>query len=164
MAKSRKTTPTEGGAPPRRNWAGPVANDATHAGHAAFVRAGFADPTLVLHWEKIAGTEVARLCRPLRLSEGPHGGVLTLLAEPGAAVFLQHETRPLCERINTYLGRGAVARLKFVQGALTHRPPPPPSLRPAPELMPDDPALAYCGPEGLREALWRLARARHSRS
>ena len=162
MAKAKK--PTEDGAPPRRNWAGPVSNDATSAGHAAFVRAGFADPTLVLHWEKIAGTEVARLCRPLRLSEGPHGGVLTLLAEPGAAVFLQHETRPLCERINTYLGRGAVARLKFVQGALTHRPPPPPSLRPAPELMPDDPALAYCGPEGLREALWRLARARHSRS
>ena len=162
MAKAIK--PTEDGTPARRNWAGPVANDATNAGHAAFIRAGFADPTLVLHWERIAGPEVARLARPLRLSEGPHGGVLTLLAEPGAAVFLQHETRPLCERINTYLGRGAVARLKFVQGALTHRPPPPPSLKPAQELTPDDPALGYRGPEGLREALWRLARARHSRS
>ena len=162
MAKTKKQP--EDGAPARRNWAGPVSNDATNVGHAAFIRAGFADPTLVLHWEKIAGAEVARLARPLRLSEGPHGGVLTLLAEPGAAVFLQHETRPLCERINTYLGRGAVTRLKFVQGALTQRPPPPPSLKPAGELTPDDPALGYCGPEGLRAALWKLARARHSRS
>ena len=162
MAKAKK--PPEDGTPARRNWAGPVANDATNVGQTAFVRAGFADPTLVLHWEKIAGPEVARLARPLRLSEGPHGGVLTLLAEPGAAVFLQHETRSLCERINTYLGRPAVARLKFVQVALTQRPPPVPNRKPAQDIAPSDPALSYTGPEGLREALWRLARARHSRS
>jgi hypothetical protein len=162
MAKAKK--PLEDGAPARRNWAGAVATDAANVGQTAFVRAGFADPSLVVHWEEIAGPEVARLARPLRLSEGPHGGVLTLLAEPGAAVFLQHETRSLCERINTYLGRGAVTRLKFVQGALTQRLPPPPCRKPAPDLTPDDPARGYDGPEGLREALWRLARARHSRS
>ena len=109
----------------RRNWISPVAPDATSMAHTAFARAGFLDPTLVLRWEEIAGPETARLAVPIRFSEGPHGGVLTLKAEPGAALFLQHETRPLCERINGYLGRPAVARLKFVQGALASRPPPP---------------------------------------
>ena len=75
----------------------------------AFVRAGFVDPTLVLRWEEIAGSETAALAQPIKLSEGPSGGVLTLKAEPGAALFLQHESRSLCERINAYLGRPAVA-------------------------------------------------------
>lgn len=164
MAKAPKSSSSEDRPLERRNWAGPVSRDASALGQTALVRAGFSDPTLVLHWEKIAGAAVARLARPIRLSEGPHGGVLTLLAEPGAAVFLQHETRSLAERINTYLGRSAVARLKFVQGALTQRPAPPKPLKPAPDLACDDPARAYSGPEGLREALWRLARARHSHS
>lgn len=162
MAKAKD--PVTDQPPERRKWAAPVSGDAAVLGSAAFARAGFRDPTLVLHWEKIAGPEVARLARPLRLSEGPHGGVLTLLAEPGAAVFLQHETRTLAERINTYLGRTAVTRLKFVQAALTQRDPPPPRVKPAQDIAPGDPALAYSGPDGLREALWRLARARHSQS
>ncbi len=146
----------------RRNWVSGLAPDAVGAANAAFARAGFADPTLVMHWEGIAGPETARLTRPLRLSEGAHGGVLTLLAEPGAAVFLQHERRALCERINTYLGRPAVARLKFVQCSLTHRPPPSPPVRIPATLPSTDPAQRYKGPEGVREALWRLARARRA--
>lgn len=162
MAKAKDDTAN--GPPVRRNWAGVIATDASAAGQAAFLRAGFSDPALVLHWDAIAGPETARLCRPLRLSEGAQGGVLTVLAEPGAAVFLQHESRNLLARINTYLGRPAVARLKFVQASLTHAPPPPSKWIPAADLASGDPALAYRGPEGLREALWRLARARHSRS
>ncbi len=148
--------------PERRKWVGPVSNDTGVLGAAAFARAGFSDPTLVLQWEKIAGPEVARLARPLRLSQGAHGGVLTLMAEPAAAVFLSHETRALAERINTYLGRPAVARLKFVQTALSQPTPPPPIAKLAPDIAPDDPVRTYTGPEGLREALMRLARARHS--
>ena len=158
-----KTAPD--GQPKRRNWVGPLAPDAAAAGESAFARAGFADPTLVLNWDAIAGPETARLARPLRLSQGPSGGVLTLKAEPGAAVFLQHDTRSLCERINAYLGRPAVARLKFVEGALAPRPQTPPR-RPPPEgdLPPSDPAQNYSGPDGLREALRKLARARRSRT
>lgn len=150
--------------PQRRNRVSPVSADAGPLGQAAFARAGFADPTLVLHWDEIAGPETARLARPLRLSQGPHGGQLTLLAEPGAAVFLQHETRTLCARINTFLGRPAVARLKFVQGSLTQRPPPERLSKPAETLALSDPARHYQGPEGVREALWRLARARRTQS
>jgi hypothetical protein len=146
--------------PKRHNWASGVAQEAAAVAQSAFLRAGFTDPGLVTNWDAIAGPETARLARPLRLSQGPHGGVLTLMSEPGASIFLQHETRALCDRINTYLGRTAVTRLKFVQGALTQKTSPQ-SRRPAPGPMPPtDPAARYVGPDGLREALLRLARAR----
>lgn len=90
--------------PPRRNRSEAVMHSAGFVGGAALARAGFRDPTLVLRWDEIAGPELARIARPLKWSEGASGGTLTLKAEPGAALFLQHETRALCERINTYLG------------------------------------------------------------
>ena len=136
----------------------PVSGDASLAGQAAFLRAGFGDPTLVLRWKEIAGAEIARIAQPLKFNEA--SGVLTLLAEPGAALFLGHDSRILAERINSYLGRPAVARIKFVQGRLT-----PPALpaRPArPDAAPDpcDPVHKYQGPEGLKKALQSLARWR----
>jgi hypothetical protein len=95
---SREKQPKE--PPQRRARAEAVGRDASIAARAAFVRAGFLDPTLVLRWNEIAGRETARIARPLRLSEGPSGGVLTLRAEPAAALFLQHESRALCERLS----------------------------------------------------------------
>lgn len=155
MAQSRKDKQPEG-APARRGRAAPLGDDAGRAGQTALVKAGFADPRLVLRWEEIAGPETARLARPLRLS----GEVLTLRTEPGAAVFLQHEVRPLLERINTFLGSPTINRLRFVQGALAP-PPAKPSRPPARKpVLPTDPARNYQGPEGLRDALLRLAQAR----
>jgi hypothetical protein len=123
---------------------------------------GFADPVLVLRWREIAGLEVARLCQPLRFSEGPQGGTLTLKALPGAALFLGHESRALAARINQYLGRPAVARLKFVQG--TFAPPPLPARprNPAPQVGGCDPAQRWRGPDNLKAALLSLARWRES--
>jgi hypothetical protein len=150
--------------PKRRNWIGALAPDAAVAAGGIFARAGFDDPTLVLRWGEIAGEETARIACPIRLSHGKNGGVLTLKVEPGAAVFLQHETRPLCERINAYLGRPAVSRLKFVQGPLLARPPRPVhAIRPG-IVTETDPVQKYQGPEGLRAALLSLARARRSRN
>jgi hypothetical protein len=146
--------------PPRRNRSEPVSRAINIVGGAALARAGFRDATLVLRWDEIAGPELARIARPLKWSEGPSGGTLTLKAEPGAALFLQHETRALCERINTYLGRQAVTKLRFAQGAL----PPKTIHRQAPKraaaIPPNDPALSYKGKDSLRDALVNLARAR----
>jgi hypothetical protein len=149
--------------PPRRNRTEAVGRSAAPIGSDLFARAGFRDPTLVLRWADIADPEIARLCQPVRLSHGASGGVLTLKAEPGASLFLQHETRELCARINRYLGAETVTRLKFVQGPLAVRPRQPPRRHAPGEVPGDDPALAYQGPNGLREALLKLARARASR-
>jgi hypothetical protein len=146
--------------PQRRNWMGEAGSDATLAARTAFTRAGFADPTLVLRWREIAGAETARLAFPIKLSEGAAGGVLTLKAEPAAALFLQHESRALCARINAYLGRVAVVRLRFAQGPLV-RPAPPPPRRPKPVEPPSsDPARRWQGPPNLGQALLNLARQR----
>ncbi|HVV26711.1 MAG TPA: DUF721 domain-containing protein [Rhizomicrobium sp.] len=146
--------------PQRRNSAAPVGRDAGWAAASVFTRAGFGDPTLVLRWREIAGPEVARLALPVKLTDGPSGGTLTLRALPGAALFLGHEKRALCARINAYLGRTAVVQIKFSQGALLARPvPPPPGKSPGP-LPPRDPSRRFQGPEGLARALEALARRR----
>jgi hypothetical protein len=144
----------------RRNRATVVGADANVAAATAFVRAGFSDPTLVLRWNEIAGPEVARLAQPLKFSAGPSGGTLTLRAVPGAALFLAHEKRSLCERINAYLGHAAVSQLKFSQGALPMRADPPPPQKAAGPLPANDPSRRYQGPEGLTKALQALARRR----
>src|ERR1043166_9188251 len=90
---AQKPTSQQAEAPPlRRNRSEPVAREAGKASAIAFAKAGFRDPTLVLRWREIAGSEVARVAQPFRMAEGPSGGVLTLKAEPGASLFLQHES------------------------------------------------------------------------
>lgn len=154
-------TPEETQPPPKRhNWTRVIGADAGSVAGTAFARAGFSDPSLVLRWNEIAGPEVARLAQPLKFAEGPSGGTLTLRALPGAALFLAHEKRSLCERINAYLGRQAVAQIKFSQGALSPRPPSPKPQKPAGPLPPADPSRRYEGPEGLAKALQALARRR----
>jgi len=162
MAQSRRDKQPDDAPPPRRGRADVVGPDIQFAAQTALSRAGFSDPTLVLRWEEIAGPETARLAQPIKLGESASGGTLTLRAEPGAALFLQHESRALCERINAYLGRAAVSRLRFVQSPLTQRirePLPRFTKGPVPEA---DPARKYDGPEGLRDALLRLAQARRA--
>jgi hypothetical protein len=145
---------------PRRNWTAAVGRDAGFIGMAAFTRAGFSNPALVLRWTDIAGPEVAHIARPVRFS--PRDGLLTLLAEPAAALFLGHESRALIARINAYLGSDTVKKIKFVQGRLSRIPPPPVPPRPAKTLNSCDPANTYDGPASLKAALQSLARWRNA--
>lgn len=158
MARSPKETQEE--PPVRHNRAGVIGADARAASAAAFARMGFADPSLVLRWREIAGPEVARIAQPLKFTDSPGGGILTLRTAPGAALFLGHEKRPLCERINTFLGRTAVTQIKFSQGSL---PSPPATASPQKKsgpLSPADPSCRYRGPDELAKALQALARRR----
>jgi hypothetical protein len=160
MAQSDRNKQGEAGTPPpRRGRSAPVADDSSGLAASAFSRKGFTDPTLVLRWSEIVGPEVARIALPVRLQDGPSGGTLTLKAEPGAAVFLQHETPALCDRINTYLGRPAVAKLRFLQAPLAKRPAARALRRPA-RPSASDPATALNGAPALREALLSLSRWR----
>ncbi|HEY0107051.1 MAG TPA: DciA family protein [Rhizomicrobium sp.] len=112
----------------------------------------------------MAGAQTARLARPIKLSASAAGGVLTLKAEPAAALFLQHDSRALCARINSYLGRVAVTRLRFVQGTLAAPPPPPPKPAKPQEPSANDPVRRWQGPANLGEALHNLARRRAGRA
>jgi len=103
---------------PRRGRARPVADDALSQGASAFSRSGFADPALVLRWAEIAGPDVARVAAPLRMQDGPDGATLILASEPAAAVFLQHETRALLERLNGFLGQRRITRLRLLPARL----------------------------------------------
>ncbi|MGH6878943.1 MAG: DciA family protein [Rhizomicrobium sp.] len=163
MARPQKQLhkPAEAGPPPRRLRAAAIGIDTVQLGRAAFERAGFAEQGLVLRWREIVGAEAARMARPLRLSDGPAGGVLTLKAEPAAALFLQHESRALCARINSWLGRPAVQKLRFVPGELAPEPAPSHPRYPQ-DFSPHDPARRFAGPDGLKDALLALAKARHT--
>lgn len=155
--QSQTGTDTE---PVRRGRIDALSSDSMSVGMAAFARAGFSNPALVLRWRDIAGPEIARVTLPVKLS----GGVLTLKAEPGAAVFLQYETRTLAARVNDFLGKTAVTKLKFVQAPLAPEPPQPLRRRYADHVSPDDPVTRYGGTDDLRDALIRLARARRGRN
>ena len=136
--------------PPRRKRAAAIGAEAAQLARAGFERAGFSEPGLVLRWKEIVGAEVARLARPVRLTQSASGGVLTLKADPAASVFLQHETRLLCGRINDYLGRDAVRRLRFVPAEIAPEPKRP-RRRPVPaDAAEEDPARRFAGKDSLR--------------
>ena len=150
----RSTQPDRSGAA-RRGRAGHAGEDALGHATAALQRAGFLDATLVLRWREIAGADIARIAEPLKLTDGPEGAVLTLKCDAGAAVFLQHQTRDLLERLGTYLGPSRITRLRLVSGELER-----------PEGPPDHPAVGVPnpgeppGPQTLSQALERLERRR----
>ena len=139
----------------RRGRAGAAGGDALRHAAAAFARAGFADPNLVLNWSEIAGAEVARIARPVKLLEGQTGAVLTIKCDPGAILFLQHETRGLIERLNAYLGAGRIGRLKLVPGAMPASSEPTRKGSRIPEFSSDSNSK-----RSLSEALERLGRLR----
>lgn len=140
----------------RRGRAKGAGEDALAQGAAAFARAGFPDPGMVLRWSEIAGAEVARVSRPVKFQDSADGGVLTLRCAPGAAVLLQHETRSLIARLNGYLGHRRVGRLRFVTGAV----PAPPA--PAKHPSPDRDQGESPPPANLPGALEKLAKRRRS--
>jgi len=154
QSAKRKTAEETSGTVARYGWARAAGESAL--GHAAgmFARAGFADATLLLRWSEIVGPHIARIALPQRWQDGPDGAVLTLKCEPGAAVLLQHQTRMLIERLNTYVGGGRIIRLKLVPGHLTRRADPPGHPQPEIEAGAESPSLG--------DALDRLAKLRAS--
>ena len=85
----------------------------------------------------------------MRLTEAATGGVLTLMAEPGAALFLQHETRRSANGSTPIWAVRPSTKLRFVQGRLPHaRKLPRPSPAASARRAADDPAHQFQGPKG----------------
>lgn len=125
---------------------------------------------MVLQWAAVVGEELARLSAPVKLSFGAQGtkdagarvnGTLQLRVAPGAAIEFQHLEPVIVERINTFFGYRAVARLALRQGPLPRRamPPAPPRALSAAEDRNLSSRLDGITDPELREALERLGRA-----
>ncbi len=80
---------------------------------------GFAVSRLVTHWAEVAGQELAKCTRPVRISygRGGFGATLTLLVRGAEAPFIQAELPKLKDRVNACYGYAAVARIQLTQTA-----------------------------------------------
>lgn len=90
-----------------------------------FGRRGFQDPALINQWETLAGSVLAQHTSPEKITY-PDGhrrdGTLHLIIDSSSlAIELQHLEPQLLERVNTFFGYRAVARLKITQGIIKER-------------------------------------------
>lgn len=128
---------------------------------------GFATADLISAWADIVGPRYATTTLPEKLTwprrdqaKAPGGATLVIRVDSGMAIYLQHETTVLLDRINGFLGFGAVTQLKIVQGVVSkpvpRRAAPPPLTRAEEEEVAS--TVAAVESDGLREALARLGR------
>jgi hypothetical protein len=97
---------------------------------AAFVRHGFASEQLISQWGVIAGEAFAAFSVPDKIkwprtalgvgdvNTKKFGGTLVVRAAAGRALELHYETPRLIERVNQFLGYGAITSIKIVQSNL----------------------------------------------
>jgi hypothetical protein len=88
-------------------------------------RRGFATAELIAAWAEIVGIRYADCSRPERIV-WPRGkanddkpGTLVIAVAGPRALLLQHETDQIVERVNGFLGYGAIGRIKIVQGTVS---------------------------------------------
>lgn len=95
-------------------------------------RRGFSDSRILENWSAIVGPQLAAMSQPVRLSrrksgrdgEETAGGVLTVKAEGAIALEIQHLAPQIIDRLNSYYGHAAIARLNIIQGPVTVTPSP----------------------------------------
>lgn len=132
---------------------------------AVFRRRGFTVAAVLTQWPVIVGEELARSSCPEKLSFPPGSageGTLHVRAADAIALELQHLAPVVLERVNTYFGYRAVARLAITQGPLPERRAqgrrPPRALEPGEERVLND-AVSGTADQGLKAALHGLGRA-----
>ena len=99
----------------------------------AFEDHGLSHAALLADWPAIAGADLAQFTRPERLvwprrteaaqdpseaKQQSRGATLVLRVEGPRAIEIQHIAPQLIERLNTYLGFGAIARIRIEQAPL----------------------------------------------
>ncbi|MEI6557662.1 MAG: DciA family protein [Rhodospirillaceae bacterium] len=130
----------------------------------ALGRRGLAFGGLLAEWPSIVGPRMADRTSPYRIVF-PHGqrenAVLHLRVATAVALDIQHLEPQIIERINTFFGYKAVARLKLIHATMAR------ASRPGPRPRPLSPAAAEAiasaaatiSDEGLSQALARFGRA-----
>lgn len=106
---------------------------------------GFAVARLLTHWAEIAGEEMARLTRPVKVGYGREGmgATLTLLTTGAVAPMVEMQKEKLRERVNAAYGYAAISRISltqtamsgFAEGQAQFTPAAKPVARPDPEVL-----------------------------
>lgn len=84
-----------------------------------FRQFGFAESAIITRWHEVVGAELSRYSMPLTLKfpRGKRvGGTLQIRVDGPVATELQHLEPVLVEKINTFYGYGAVAKIAISQG------------------------------------------------
>ena len=132
----------------------------------AFAKQGFARTELITRWPDIVGPEIAAHSEPDKIQwprpyggEEPQPGTLVLRVEGPTAVEIQHLSRVILERVNSFFGWQAVTELRLRQAPLVRRERPKrPALDPAATER-IAATLTDIADDGLRQALARLGAA-----
>lgn len=117
---ARKPDPMPNPSPTRRmRGFEPAAQLLTQRIRAAGESRGFAVARLLTHWDEIAGPDMARATRPLKVSYGREGfgATLTLLVSSAQAPMIQMSLPRLIERVNAAYGYAAITRITLTQTA-----------------------------------------------
>ncbi len=82
---------------------------------------GFAVTRLLTQWTEVAGEDMARITRPVKIGYGREGmgATLTLLVSPAHAPMVQMGLPRLKERVNAAYGYAAISRISLTQTAAT---------------------------------------------
>lgn len=82
---------------------------------------GFAVARLLTHWAEVAGADLARKTRPVKIGygKGGMGATLTLLVRAAEAPMVQMALPVLKERVNAVYGYAAVSHIHLTQTAAT---------------------------------------------
>jgi hypothetical protein len=83
-------------------------------------RFGRGPEDLQSRWREIVGEALAGRSEPVKLVKARTGGATLELRVAGSvAALIQHQAPLILDRLNMYLGPGAVSRLRIVQGPLS---------------------------------------------
>lgn len=130
---------------------------------------GFAVTRLLTQWAEIAGADMARITRPVKVGYGREGmgATLTLLTTGAMAPMVEMQKEQLRARVNAVYGYAAISRIiltqtastGFAEGQAEFTAAPKAAKPPAPEILAK--AAATAAPiqdMGLRNALETLAK------
>lgn len=116
-----KKPATKSKSQPRRGGMAKVSRSSSRLISKAVRAKGFAEAEIVTRWARIVGADLSRATVPLKLvfpRGARQGAALHVRTESAFAPIVQQRAPVIIEKVNRYLGYGAVARLEVKQGPL----------------------------------------------